>query len=178
MKKGINLSLGHKRVDTILRKIFIVSVGAFCVVVVISLILITYRLILKATFDSLDQKEQQLNSQLLALTDKKDKLLETKNRIAEVKKVLANRAPVTARIETIAEVVPLDAEVNGISGDDEEIDVSLESENLASLNELIEQKIEQIALDAKKGIKKVEMKSFGLNPKTSMYGVTIGLTFD
>lgn len=178
MKKGINLSLGRKRVDTFFRKIFVASAALFCIVVVISILLITYRLILKATYDSLDQKEQQLNGQLLALTDKKDKLLETKSRIVEIKKILASRAPVTARMQTITEIVPLDSTVSGLSGTDEDMEVSLESESLASLNALIEQKVIEIAQDKKKGIKKVEMQSFGLNPKTLNYSVSITISFN
>ena len=72
MKKGINLSLGRKRSDGVLRKFFAVSVGVFLITVVISIGLIAYRLILKVSFDALDQQEQQVNSQLLALTEKND----------------------------------------------------------------------------------------------------------
>ncbi len=178
MKKGINLSLGRKRVDTLLRKVFVGSVAVFCLVFVVAIVLIAYRLILKTTFDGLDLKEQELNSQLLALTDKRDKLLETKSRITEIKKVLSSRAPVTTRMQTISEVVPIGASVNGLSGADDEMEISLESENLSSLNELIEQKITEIAQDQKKGIKKVELRSFGLNPKTSLYLVALGITFE
>lgn len=178
MKKGINLAASRKRVDSIFRKVFVASVAFFIVVVVISLGLIIYRLVLKSWYDALDQKEQQLNQQLLTLVDKKDKFTETKSRISDIKRIIINRAPVTARIETLTSAVPTDASINALSGDDEKMSLSLESENLISLNDLVEQKLIEIADDKKRGIKKVDMKSFGLNPKTLKYSVSFEVTFN
>lgn len=178
MKKGINLSLGRKRVDNVLKKVFYVSVGAFCLAVVISLGLIAYRLILKSSYDSLDQKEQQLNVQLLELQDKRDKLTETKSRIVEIKQVIAKRAPVTGRIQTLSDLVPVGSTVTTINGSDVDMKLSLESDSLSSLNELIEKRIEEAAREKAKGIKRVDMNSFGLNPKTLQYSVSLGITFN
>lgn len=178
MKKGINLATRRKRVETLFRKAFVASVALFIAVVVISLGLIIYRLILKNSYDNLDKKELQLNQELLSIVDKKDKFIETKSRISDVRKLLIERAPVTERIETVSSVVPIDSTVGSLSGDDTLMQLSLESENLASLNELVEQKLIEIAKDKKKEIKKVEMKSFGLNPKSLKYSVTFSVTFN
>lgn len=178
MRKGINLASRRKRVESLYRKAFLVTAALFVIVVVVSLGLIIYKLILKNSYDALDKKEQDLNQQLLALVSKKDKFIETKSRIADVKKIIATRAPVTARIDTISSVIPVDSDVNTFSGDDTQMQVSLESESLASLNDLVEQKLIEIANDKKKEIKKVEMKSFGLNAKTLKYSVSFGVTFN
>lgn len=177
MKKSINLALGKKSVDTLLRKVFFATVAAFIISVVLSLGLIAYRLILKSSFDTLEAREQQINNQLLAQVEKRDKLLETKTRLAEVKKVISSRAPVTARIATLSEFVPFSSDVIGISGTDSDIQMTLESEDLASLGELIELKVAEITQDKKKGIKKIEMRSFGLNPNTLRYSITLGIDF-
>lgn len=160
-----------------LRRIFYISVGIFCVSVVVSLSLIVFRLVLKNSFDSLDRQEQQLNSQLLSQQDKKDKLLETKSRIIEIKNVLAKRSPMTARIDAIALVVPPDSQIDALNGGDSDMQLTLESESLASLNDLIEKKATEVASDKKRGIKKIEMRSFGLSPKTHKYTISIGITF-
>ncbi len=178
MKKGINLTLGRKRVDSALRKVFVASIGLFFVTVVVSLGLLTYSLILKSSFDSLDQKEQQLNGELLGLTEKNDKFTETKSRIGEIKKILTFRAPIITRMDILSETIPPDAEVNSITGNDIDMELNLESDSLSSLNDLVEQKIAQIASDKKKRIKKAEMKSFGLNPKTLKYNIALGITFE
>ena len=178
MKKGINLALGRKRVDNALKKVFYVTVTIFALTVVVSIILIAYRLLLKSSFDTLDQKEQQLNSQLLSMQDKRDKLIETKSRLADIKQIISKRSPITARIDTVTQVMPVDAQINGLSGDKDAFQITLESENLSSLNDLLEQKMAQLGLDKKKGIKKIEMSNFGLNPKTLLYTITFNVTFN
>ncbi len=178
MKKGINLSLGRKRVDGALHKFFVASVSIFLITVVVSIGLIIYRLVLKTSFDSLDQKEQEINSQLLTMTEKNDKLIETKSRIADIRKILINRSPITTRMNIISEVIPQGAQVNGITGDEISMKLNLESENLNTLNDLIEQKIAEVASDKKRRIKRAEMSSFGLNPKTLKYSIDLGITFE
>lgn len=177
MRKSINLALGRKQVDTLLKKIFYATVAAFFVCVVLSLSLIVYRLVLKGSFDALEAREQQLNQQLLEQVDKRDKIVETKTRLTEIKKIIASRSPVTARIGTVSEMIPAESLVTGITGADKRIEISLESENLASLNDLLELKIQELTQDKKRGIKKIEMLSFGLNPKTLRYGISVGIEF-
>ena len=178
MKQGINLTLGRKRVDSALKKVFYVTAGIFCFTVIISIGLIIYRLVLKSTYDSFDQKEQHLNTQLLAMQDKKDKLIETKSRISDVQKVLGKRSPIVARIDAISGIIPSDSQVDSINGTDTDMQITLESENLSSLNDLVEERVATLANDKKKGIKKIEMRSFGLNPKTLKYNITFGITFN
>lgn len=177
MRKSINLSLGQKRVDTVLRKIYIGTIISFCVVVAVSLGLIGYRLVLKGSYEALDSREQQLNSQLLTMVEKRDKMLEIKSRLNEVKKIVSTRSPTTKRLETVSSIVPSDSEVKGVSGNEDTIDISLESESIASLNDLIELKIEELTSDRGKGVKKVQMHSFGLNPRTHKYTVSLGIEF-
>ncbi len=177
MKQGINLTSGRKRVDNAFRKAQTASIIFFVLSVVISLSLIAYRLVLKGTYESLDQKEQALNSQLLQLQEKKDKFVETKSRIAEIKKVIGKRNPMTVRVQYISSIIPEDSTVNTINGSDDEIQITLESDNLVALNELLEQKIRGLATDRKREIKKIELKSFGLNPRTLQYSVSYAVTF-
>jgi len=96
----------------------------------------------------------------------------------DVQKILSKRSPVVARLDSISGVIPFDSEVGAINGTDTEMQVTLESESLSSLNDLIESKIAQLASDKKRGIKKIDMRSFGLNPKTLRYGLTFGITFN
>lgn len=178
MKQGINLSLGRKRVDYALRKFQYAAIAAFCICVVISLVLIAYRLILKGSFEDLTRREEVINAKLLGIQEKRDKFLETKSRLIDVRSMLTKRSPMTARLETITNVVPTDSTVNSLNGTEEDLQIALESENLVSLNDLLEQKINELTADKKRGIKKIEMHSFGLNPKTLKYNITFGITFN
>lgn len=177
MKQGINLTLGKKSVDNALRKVFFASVTLFCLTILISFSLIVYRLILKNSFDDLDQKEQKLNQQILGMEEKRDKLVETKGRLDDIRKIIARRLPMNARITSLSQVIPEDVTVNNISGTDVNIQISLESDNLSTLNDLVEQKIVALAQDKKKKIKKIQMQSFGLNPKTLKYSITFAIVF-
>lgn len=177
MKQGINLTLGKKSVDNALRKVFFASVALFCLTILISFSLIVYRLILKNSFDDLDRKEQKLNQQILGMEEKRDKLVETKGRLDDIRKIIARRLPMSARITSLSQVIPEDVTVNNISGTDVNIQISLESDNLSTLNDLVEQKIVALAQDKKKKIKKIQMQSFGLNPKTLKYSITFAIVF-
>lgn len=177
MKQGINLSLGRKRVDYALRKFYYASIVAFCLCVILSLSLITYRLILKGFYEDLSRREEAINAKLLGIQEKKDKFLETKSRLADARSVISKRSPVINRINTFSQIIPTDSVINSLNGSDESIRITLESDNLVSLNDLLEQKIEQLASDRKKGISKIEMRSFGLNPKTLKYSISFEIFF-
>ena len=82
-----------------------------------------------------------------------------------------------SRVASLTEVIPEDVTVGSISGTDTDIQISLESDNLSTLNDLVEQKIAALAQDKKRRIKKIQMLSFGLNPKTLKYSVTFTITF-
>jgi len=178
MKQGINLSLGRKRVDNALKKIFYISAGIFFITVVISFLLIVYRLVIKSTYETLDQKELLLNQQLLSMQDKKDKIIETKSRIVDIQKILGKRSPVIVRLNSISNLIPVDSQVDSLNGSASDMQINLESENLSSLNDLIEEKVTALASDRKKGIKKIEMGSFGLSPKTHKYSISLKITFN
>lgn len=177
MKKGINLAFGTKKVDKVFRKAFVVSVIFFVVVVVVSISLIVYRLILKSTFDNLEVQEQQLNQQLLALVEKRDKFLEIKTRLKDIQNIINRRSPTTVRIDTVTGFIPTTATIDTLSGDEETISVSIESDDLASLNDLVQQKLIEVSEDRQKGIKKIDMSSFGLNPKSLLYEASFIISF-
>lgn len=178
MKKGINLAFGTKKVDKVFQKAFAVSVVFFVAVVVVSIGLIGYRLILKSTFDNLEAQEQQLNQQVLALVEKRDKYLETKSRLKDIQNIINRRSPTTVRIDTVTGFIPTTAIIDALSGDEDAITISIASDDLASLNDLIEQKLIEVSEDRQKGIKKVDMSSFGLNPRSLLYEASFTVSFN
>ena len=177
MRKGINLTSEQKKANGLLRSVFYGSSAFFVVAVIIAIVLIAYRLFLSVSLSETVKKEEEVNAQLLQLQTKKDKFLETHSRLKDIRKILSKRSTITLKVADLTQVVPEDASILSINGSDEEISLSVQSENLESLNDLIEQKINQVASDKKKGIKKIEMNSFRLNPKTLLYKVDFGVTF-
>ena len=177
MRKGINLTSKQKKANGLLRSVFYGSSAFFVVAVIIAIVLIAYRLFLSVSLSETVKKEEEVNAQLLQLQTKKDKFLETHSRLKDIRKILSKRSTITLKVADLTQVVPEDASILSINGSDEEISLSVQSENLESLNDLIEQKINQVASDKKKGIKKIEMNSFRLNPKTLLYKVDFAVTF-
>lgn len=177
MRRGINLAHGKKPTDKLLKRAYSISIVLFAGSVLVAIILLAYRLILNISFNSLSTKEDSIRSQVLALQVKRDKYIETKARLSEISKIINRRSTTPFKVDTLTSIVPSDTLVSGVSGSDTEIDLSVTADNLASLNDLIEQKIIQLASDKKKGIKKVELRSFGLDTKTLGYKLTLAVTF-
>lgn len=177
MRRSINLLSGKKQVDSIFKKILYGSVALFSVVVLVSLGLIAYRLVLRSTYTDLENREIAVDTQFASLKAKKDKLVETKTRLTDIKKIIAARAPVTTRINALSEVVPPASTITALSGDNEEMQIIIETDDLASLNELIELKAEELAKDKKRGIKRIELRTFEINPHNLRYTISFGIEF-
>jgi hypothetical protein len=177
MRKGINLTSEQKKANGVLKSIFYVSTAFFAVTVIVAIVLIAYRLFLSISLSDVTKKEEGVNAQLLQLQTKKDKFLETHSRLKDIKNILSKRSTITLKVSDLAQVVSNDASILSINGSDKEISLGVESGSLETLNDLIEQKVNQVASDKKKGVKKIEMKSFRLNPKTLLYQVDFAVTF-
>lgn len=177
MRKGINLTSEQKKTNGVLRSIFYVSTAFFAVTVIIAIVLIAYRLFLSMSLSDVNKKEEGINAQLLQLQTKKDKFVETHLRLKDIQNILSKRSTITLKVSDLAQVVSGDASILSINGSDQEISLGVESGSLETLNDLIEQKVNQVASDKKKGVKKIEMKSFRLNPKTLLYQVDFSVTF-
>jgi hypothetical protein len=177
MKSGINLTTGRKQVNAIYKKAFYISVGIFAFTVVISIALIGYRLILNNSFNSLSNQEQTLNSQILSLQEKMTKYVQTQQRLKDARTIIAKRSATNQKIDEVTKIVSGSAQLTDISGSDDSVEMTVQSDNLASLNDLMEQKILELSKDKKKGIKKIDIESFGLNPKTLIYQAVFEVDF-
>jgi len=177
MIKGINLTSGQKKTNGVLKNIFYVSSAFFAITVIVALALIAYRLFLSISLSDITKKEAGTTASLLKLQVKRDKFLEIHSRLKDIRGILSKRSTITLKATDLAQVVSGDASLLSINGSDQEISLSVESPSLEALNDLIEQKVNQVALDKKKGIKKIEMESFRLNPKTLLYQVDFSVTF-
>lgn len=178
MKKSINLVIqGKKSSSKIYRKLYLLSFGLFILVIAVGFGLLMLRLAQRGIYDSLDKQDQELVSSLLSFQVKKDKLLEIKSRLSSIDMVIQKRAPTTARLITMTNLVPLKSTVISLAGTKEVMTVSLQSESLSDLDELLEKKIAELTKDKTKIIKTVEMKSFSLDPGSLTYSITLEISF-
>lgn len=177
MKKEINLSIGQRKDNTLSRRIVLGSSIVFSVVVFITLGILSYRLFLTNQLSNLASEEESLQGQLNAIKEQRDKFVIVKERLGEAKRILARRLDITGKYDDVAGIVPAQASLETFNGDEEEVELRVESENLESLSQLINEKITTLAEDKKKGVQKIEMKSFLLNPVTKNYSVVFGVTY-
>ena len=177
MRKGINLTSEQKKANGLLKRIFYASSAFFVITVIVAIVLIAYRLFLSVALSEVTKKEEATSAQIMQFQTKRDKFLETRSRLKDIRKILSKRSTITLKIADLTQIVPEDASLVSINGSNDEISLSVSSSSLTTLNDLIEQKVIQAASDKKRGIKKIEMKSFRLNPKTLLYQVDFDVTF-
>ncbi len=178
MKKEINLTLGRKKESTLSKRVLLGASVLFSVVVIISIGILSYRLVLSTKLSSLSNNEETLIIQLNSLREQRDKMLTIKERLEESQRIIGKRLNITSKFDELATIIPQKATLETFTGTDEEIELQVESDSLDSLGELINEKISTLTTDKKRGIKKIEMKNFMLNPTTKVYSVIFGITYN
>jgi len=177
MKDSINLVSKRRKPNAFHKRFFIASIIFFSLMFLISAGLIAYRFTLIAKLNSLKDEEQVLTARVNLNPEKKVKFLTVRERLSEIQKVLNQRKNINAKIESLSETLPFDVGVNLIEGDESKIRLRVEAADLASLNTLIEQKIEEYAQERNRGIKRIEMNRFGLNSSSLLYEATFTIEF-
>ncbi len=177
MKTGINL-ISPSQKKTFHGKRFVYgSVGIFSLVFLIAIVLLSYRLFLNARLGNLTDEETVQMQKINALQEKKVKFLIIHDRLASIQKLLKGRVDVNNKISIVKNVIPADVTIAALDGNPDAVTISVESESLESLNDLIEEKIMQIQITNKKAIKRIEMKSFRLIPERLAYSATFLVEF-
>lgn len=177
MKSGINLISTSQKKTFHGKRLVYASVGTFLLVFFAAVSLISYRLFLNAKLSSLTDEETTLVQQINALQEKKVKILIIHDRLASIQKLLKSRNNVNNKISIVKNVIPDDVTISALDGNPDDVTVSVESENLQSLNDLIEDKVMQIQKTNKKAIKRIEMKSFRLVAERLTYSATFLVEF-
>lgn len=177
MKKEINLTIDRQKKNSFSKRLLLGSVIIFSVAVVITLGILSYRLYLTNQLSGLTNDEDTLLSQLNTIREKRDKFVVIKERLTEAKRILGRRLDITSKLSDAEQIVPPQASLETFDGTEDEVELRIESENLSSLSQLINEKITTLASDKKKGVQKIEMKSFLLNPVSKKYTVVFGVTY-
>jgi len=176
MKKEINLTLGRKADNKLVRRLLMGSSIAFSIVVIITIGILAFRLFLSTQLANATSDEEVLIAQLDAVREQRDKLVITKERLVDAQKIISRRQDITSKFGMVENIVPSQASLETFSGTEEEVEVRIESESLEALSELINERIATLA-NEQKGVQKIEMKSFILNPLTKIYTVVFAVTY-
>lgn len=177
MKTSINLVSKKRRPSEFHRRFFISAIIFFSIVFVISVGLIGYRLFLQAQLNAFKDDEAELITQVNLNPEKKIKFLTVRERLSEIQNIIKERKNLNSRIESVSQTLPLDVGISLIEGDSEQVKLRVTASNLVSLNDLIEQRVEQYASERNKEIKRIELTSFNLNPSTLLYEANLTIEF-
>jgi len=177
MKTSINLVSKKRRPSEFHRRFFIAATTFFSIVFVVSAGLIGYRLFLQAQLNSLKDDEAELITQVNENPEKKVKFLTVRERLSEIQNIITQCKNLNSRIEGVSQTLPLDIGISLIEGDSEQVKLRVSASDLVSLNDLIEQRIEQYATERNKEIKRIELTSFSLNSATLLYEANFTIEF-
>lgn len=177
MKTSINLVSKKRRPSEFHKRFLVSSVIFFSIIFLISAGLIGYRLFLQFQLANLKNDEAQLITQVNVNPEKKVKFLTIRERISEIQNIVNERTNLNNRIASVSDTLPLDVGITLIEGSDEGIKVRVSAEDLVSLNDLIEERIEQYAAEKNRGVKRIELTSFNLNPTTLLYEANFTIEF-
>lgn len=177
MKTSINLVSKKRRPSEFHRRFFLGSVAFFSIAFLISSGLIAYRLVLQIQLDELKSEETQLISSVNSNPEKKVKFLTVRERLSEIQNIINARQNLNTRIESVSSTLPADVGISLIESEEETVKVRVTATDLVSLDALIDQRIEQYAAERNRGVKRVELTSFDLNPETLLYEANFVIEF-
>lgn len=177
MKSSINLVSKRRKPNAFHKRFLIICVTFFSIVFLTSVGLIAYRLLLQSQLSELEAEEATLISVVNENPEKKVKFLTVRERLSEIQNILSERKNLNIRIAGVEEVLPIDVGVKLIESDEETVKFRVAAPNLVSLNNLIEQRIEEYANEQGKAIKRIEMTSFNLDPSSLQYEANFTIEF-
>jgi len=177
MKTSINLVSKKRKPSAFRKRFFVVSIGFFSAIFVISVSLILYRLILQNQLAELESDEAKLISVVNQNPEKKVKYLTVRERLIEINNIMKRRKNINARISSVQSSLAEEVSITLIEGDETSVKLRVASENLLFVNNLLEQKINEYAAANNKIIKRIEMTSFNLNPTSLQYEVNFIIEF-
>lgn len=177
MKTSINLVSKKRRPSEFHRRFFLASIIFFSVVFILSAGLVGYRLVLQIQMEELTAEEAQLTSDVNSDPEKKVKFLTVRERLSEIQDIMKKRQNLNTRVESVAQTLPADVGVRLIESDKNIVKVRVSASDLVSLDNLIDQRIEEYASERNRGVKRVELTGFNLNPKTLLYEASFTIEF-
>lgn len=177
MKTSINLVSKKRRPSEFHRRFFLASIIFFSVVFISSAGLVGYRLVLQIQMEELTAEEAQLTSDVNSDPEKKVKFLTVRERLSEIQDIMNKRQNLNTRVESVAQTLPADVGVRLIESDENIVKVRVSASDLVSLDNLIDQRIEEYASERNRGVKRVELTGFSLNPENLLYEASFTIEF-
>lgn len=171
MSEDINLA-SQKAAVVKIKKVANPLLYIFIGVTIIALGLVVYSFFLSTVSDSLANDITKLKSNL-SKSSKKQKMQIVSERLAEINNILSSRSPVNTITSKIVTNVPIDFSIDSISGNAQEISLSLSSNDLSAFANYLEKQLMDLIKTNKSIIQTIKINSFA----QSKEGYTMVLNF-
>ena len=156
----INLTLTNAAEKKKGNLVFMVSLGIFGVIFVVSAIIMLISFLTTSRARSLPDTEAATRNKITALSVQKVKLVSINERLSTINKIVSSRKQIDARANTILSIIPDGFNIDSFTADDKQLTVSLSSLRLTDFDTFLEEKIPIFAKDKSSGVSRISINSF------------------
>lgn len=175
MNVSINL-LPKKAARAKNEKFLYVSIIFFAIAFFSSISFIAYYYYLSNKLSNIELAQTNTLKQINSLSEKRADLLLIRDRIAAIDKAVSARLNPNPKIEALTRALPNKLELNGFEVGNEKVVARLLSDNLSAFDDFLESKLPAFPQSLAAGVKKIDVTSFGIDNKKSLY--YLGLEFN
>lgn len=176
MRSSINLATPRKKEQKQLGKLLSISLGIFIVVFIFAASVLGYYLYLRSKISTLDKKEVALQDQVNLLAREKANALVIKDRLSNIREVLASRGNVNQKVIAVLSILPDNLDIQTFSVTGNVLMVELVSPDLGAFNQLIESDILKAEAETTTPILRTDINDFKIVEESPNY--TMNLTFE
>lgn len=170
-------SLKKTRLSNSYSPFFLVSIIVFILIFLGAFSILVYVFTLKNNLSNAQFQENQLNDHLQEIAPELVNALFLKDRLSNINKITTFRTRLDVQISSLLAVLPQDVIVSAIIGDSKSLKLSVISDNLNSLNTLIEERIKKFASNNNLKIKRIDSNGLTLDQARSLYVLTFLIQF-
>lgn len=179
MKNSINLASEQKEVTShVVRKLFLYSIFVFAGAFILTATLLSYNFFLKSQLSSLQSDTDKIKLQITTLSSTEAKVVALKERLNSAEKLINTRTDLGAKTASILNIIPQNLSIESVNAGEKSVTIRVTSNNLFSLNSLIEEGIITLIKNKSYGITKADLSTFKVDTKNGNYSLSFQLFFN
>lgn len=179
MKNSINLASEQKEVTShVVRRLFLYSIFVFAGAFILTATLLSYNFFLKSQLSSLQSDTDKIKLQITTLSSTEAKVVALKERLSSAEKLINTRTDLGAKTASILNIIPQNLSIESVNAGEKSVTIRVTSDNLFSLNSLIEEGIITLIKNKSYGITKADLSAFKVDTKNGNYSLSFQLFFN
>jgi len=175
MKAKINLAT--KRIVQVkkLRKFFLSSIIFFSISTGITLILLLINFSINLQISKLNEQQAAMGIEAGRYKSVKEMVLGTQERLGQIRSVLSERHDAGSKINAVVGIIPSSIQIKSMEYDENEIRLTLSSDSLVALQNLIEEKLPQLQNEGSRDIGSITVGDFRVDVENLAYTTSLSI---